>query len=73
MSEWAIALRELQKGKTLDVYSKMPNETALNYDLLKEALPKRYDLTTDGCRDKFRKSRPQLYENPEQFVTRLNS
>ena len=30
-------------------------------------------MTTDGYRDKFRKSRPQLYENPERFVTRLKS
>ena len=28
---------------------------------------------SDGYRNNFRKSRPQLYENPEQFVTRLKS
>ena len=63
----------LLTGKALDVYSRMPDETAVNYDLLKEALLKRYDLTTDGYRDKFCKSRPQQYENPEQFVTRPKS
>ena len=72
-SEWATALSALLTGKALDVYSRMPDETAVNYDLLKEALLKRCDLTTDGYRNKFRKSRPQLYENPEHFVTRLKS
>ena len=72
-SEWAKALSALLTGKALDVYSRMPDETAVNYDLLKEALLKQYDLTTDGYRDEFGKSRPQLYENPEQFVTRLKS
>ena len=37
-SEWAIALSALLMGKALDVYSRMPDETAVNYDLLKKSL-----------------------------------
>ena len=37
-SEWATALSALLTGKALDVYSRMPDETAVSYDLLKEAL-----------------------------------
>ena len=72
-SEWATALSTLLTGKALDVYSRMPDDAALNFILLKEALLKRYDLTTDGYRNKFRKCHSELYENPEQFITRLNT
>ena len=43
-SELATALSALPTGKALDVYSRMPDDTALNFVLLKEALLKRYDL-----------------------------
>ena len=72
-SEWATALGALLTGKALDVYSRMPDDAALNFALLKETLLKRYDLTTDGYRNKFRKCRLELYENLEQFITRLNT
>ena len=55
------------------MYSRIPDEAVVNYDLLKEALLKRYDLITDEYHDRFCKSRPQLYENVEQFVTRQKS
>ena len=72
-SEWATALSALLTGKALDVYSRMPDDAALNFALLKEALLKCYDLMTDGYRNKFRKCRSELYENPEQFITWLNT
>ena len=33
---------------------------------------KRYDLTEDGYRRKFRASKPEVDENPEQFIVRLD-
>ena len=42
---WAIGLSALLQGKALDVYALMPKEDALNYDKLKVALLKRYELT----------------------------
>ena len=40
---------------------------------IKEALLKRYDLTEDGYQLKFRKSRPESAEKPNQFIHRLNN
>ena len=57
--EWAVSLRVLLTGRALDVYSRLPAESAADYDQLKEALLKRYDLSEDGYRQKFRKSRPE--------------
>ena len=33
---------------------------------------KRYDLTEDGYRRKFRASKPEVDESPEQFIVRLD-
>ena len=38
---------------------------------MKLALMKRYDLTEDGYRRKFRASKPEVDESPEQFIVRL--
>ena len=38
------------------------------YDRVKLALTKRYDLTEDGYRRKFRASKPENDESPEQFI-----
>ena len=34
---------------------------------------KRYDLTEDGYRRKFRASKPEVDESPEQFIVRLDT
>ena len=44
-------MSKLLKGKALDVYALMPVEEALNYDMLKAALLKRYELTEEGLRE----------------------
>ena len=46
--DWATNLSALLKGKALDVYALMPVEEALNYDMLKAALLKRYELIEEG-------------------------
>ena len=46
-------------------------DDATDYRKIKAALLKRYNLTEEGFRRKFRESRPNHNENPEQFVTRL--
>ena len=69
--KWATALSALLTVKALVVYSSMRDAAALNFVLLKEALLKHYDLTTDGYCNKFRKCCLELYENPEQFITPL--
>ena len=34
---------------------------------------KRYDLTEEGYRRKFRASKPEIDESPEQFIVRLDT
>lgn len=70
---WATSLSALLCGKALDVYALMSSETAQNYDELKSALLRRYDLTEDGFKRKFRSSRPEPGETFSQFTVRLGS
>jgi len=69
----AICLSALLRGKALDVYSRLPPEQASDYDSLKQALLKRYQLFEDGFKRKFRTAKPDIGEPPTQFITRLTS
>ena len=70
---WAVSLSALLKGKALEVYSRLSPEESVDYDKLKNALLKRFQLTEDGYRAKFRTSHPQKGETPCQFAARLSS
>ena len=71
-STWSTSLSALLTGKALDVYSRLSETAAVDYKQLKEALLKRYELTENGFRKRFRGGKPEDGESPEQFVTRLN-
>lgn len=47
---WASKLSALLSGRALEVYSRLSEEAAQDYDRVKLALMKRYDLTEDGYR-----------------------
>ena len=70
---WASKLSALLSGRALEVYSRLSEEAAQDYDRVKLALMKRYDLTEDGYRRKFRASKPEVDESPEQFIVRLDT
>jgi len=70
---WAKKLSSLLSGRALDVYSRLSEEDAVNYDKMKLALMKRYDLTEDGYRRKFRGSKPETDESPDQCIVRLSA
>ena len=70
---WATGLSALLQGKALDVYALMPKEDALNYDKLKVALLKRYELTEEGFKRKYKKCRPENGETFQQCTTRMKS
>ena len=70
---WATGLSALLQGKALDVYALMPKEDALNYEKLKVALLKRYELTEEGFKRKYKKCRPENGETFQQFTTRMKS
>ena len=60
------------QGEALDVYA-LPIEDALDYDNLKRALLKRYELTQEGFKRKYKKCRPEKGETFQQFTTRMKS
>ena len=51
----------------------MPSDEALQYNVLKKALLKRYEMTEEGFRNKFRHTKPEQGETAHQFVARLQS
>ena len=71
--EWAISLSALLKGKALDVYSRLAVDQANDYEILKEALLKRFHLTAVGFRQKFRETKPETGETAPQFIARLDN
>ena len=70
--EWVVSLSPLLTGKGLEVYTSMPDTDLDNYDQLKLALLKRYQLTEEGFRKKFRESKSEKGETVHQFVARLS-
>ena len=69
---WASKLSALLSGRALEVYSRLSEESPKDYEKVKIALMKRHDLTEDGYRRKFRASKPEVDESPEQFIVRLD-
>jgi len=63
----------LLRGRALDVYSMIAKDDVNDYEKLKFALLKRYQLTADGFRKRFRTSRPEPGETPSQFITRIGN
>ena len=70
---WAAYLSALLNGRALDVYDRLSTEDAADYDKLKDALLKNFDMTERGFRKKFRYSRPERSETFIQFSSRLCS
>jgi len=71
--DWAIYLSALLKGKALEVYSRLPVEEAHDFDKLKLALLKRFQLTEEGFKERFRSAKAEQGESPAQFLARLSS
>ena len=69
--ERAVPLSPLLTGKGLQVFTSMPSDEALQYDVLKKALLKRYEMTEEGFRNKFRHTKPEQGETAHQFVASL--
>ena len=70
---WAIKLSVLLTGRAMDVYTRMSDADASDYDKLKKALLTRYNYTEDGYRKRFREATPETEETPDQFFIRLKN
>jgi hypothetical protein len=54
------------------VYALLPSEHALDYDVLKDCLLRRFDKTEDDFKQKFRACRPESGETFQKFAVRLS-
>ncbi|KAK7107482.1 hypothetical protein V1264_015398 [Littorina saxatilis] len=71
--DWAIQLSAHLTRAALEVYTRLSNDDARDYDALKEALLRCYNFTERGYRQRFRECQPLSGETPSQFVERLSS
>ncbi|GFO27866.1 retroviral-like aspartic protease 1 [Plakobranchus ocellatus] len=69
--KWSSSLCALLTGRALDCYGRLSAEQAKDYGKVKEALMKRYDLTEDGYRRKFRTCKPAEEQSPDMFIVRI--
>ena len=58
-SIWAAYLSALFKGRTLEVHDRLSVADAADYEKLKDAVLKNFDMTEHGFRKKFRNDRPK--------------
>jgi len=71
--QWAVYLSALLKGKALEVYSRLPVKDAQDYEILKDAMLKRFNLTEEGFKQKFTSAIAEAGEAPTQFIARLEN
>ncbi|KAK3889812.1 hypothetical protein Pcinc_006208 [Petrolisthes cinctipes] len=70
---WAILLSSYLQGSSLEVYGRLSEADATNYDKLKYALMDRFECTEEGFRKRFRNGKPKRGEKVTQFVQRLRT
>ena len=70
---WCTSLSALLTGRALEVFCRLSESEAIDYDRVKEVLQKRYNLTEDGYRQKFRTCTADDGENPSMFIVRLKT
>ncbi|GFO27101.1 hypothetical protein PoB_005360600 [Plakobranchus ocellatus] len=71
MKKWSSSLCVLLSGRAMDCYGRLSAEQAKDYDKVKEALMKRYDLTEDSYRREFRTCKLAEGESPYVFIVRI--
>ena len=70
---WCTSLSALLTGRALEVFCRLSETEAIDYDRVKEVLQKRYNLTEDGYRQKFRACTAEDGENPSMFIVCLKT
>jgi transposase InsO family protein len=70
-ANWSVQLARFLKGKALEVYQRIPEDSLRDYQYLKRALLKRFQLSEMGYRKRFKQSQLETGETPEQYVARL--
>ncbi|XP_071504670.1 uncharacterized protein [Diadema antillarum] len=70
-SDWGIAISALLTGKALSIVSRLTASESMQYEAVKKALLKGYDLTEEGYRLKFRNAKIHHGETYSQFADRI--
>lgn len=68
---WATRLAALLSGKALEAYARMDKEESKNYNKVKRAILKRYELTSEAYRKKFRTSKRMDDETFAEWAVRM--
>jgi hypothetical protein len=70
-TEWPIQLSMLLAGKALDAFYGLSEDEQKDYDVVKEALLRKYQLTEDEFRKQFFTTKVETGETPTQYITRI--
>lgn len=70
-SKWPIRIVPLLSGKALEAYARLDDRDSGSYDKIKEAILKRYELTAEAYRDKFRSATQEKDESFSEYRVRL--
>ena len=68
---WATQLAGLLSGNALDSYTALPSTSARDYDIVKAAKLKRYNVSAETYRQKFRSENREPMESYKNFGERL--
>lgn len=71
--QWGTLLTLCLRGEALAVVSRLSTTESGEFSSVKKALMKRFRLTAEGFRDKFRGAKPESGESGAQYATRLSS
>jgi len=65
---WATQLAGLLSGNALDCYSSLPSDRSMDYDYVKTTILRRYEVTTETYRRRFREATKEPTESYRNFA-----
>ena len=70
---WCTSLSALLTGRALEVFCRLSEIEATDYDRVKEVLQKIYNLTEDYYKQRFHTCSQEEVKNPSMFIVRLKT
>ena len=71
-TKWALKLSLSLRGRAYEVYARLSPEERNNFDEVKRALLKQFEVSSENYRKKFRNTRKERHETFKQFGNRLD-
>ena len=68
---WPFQLAPQLTGKAQQAYAALPPDDAKDYDVVKTAILRRYNINKETYRQRFRAVKPKEEESPQELMTRL--